>query len=356
MSISALVADIETAVASHSSERRDETLRKVTDLFVGNAPQFKEEQVALFDSVLGRLVKDSDVPARAELSRRLAAVDNAPVNIVESLAADDAIEVAKPILTGSGRLSDAQLAALAAAKSQDHMQAIAGRRSLSEQVTDVLLTRGNAHVARTVAGNASARVSDKGFETLVGLAADDPKVAECVVVRADIPQRHLRTLATIVPEPVRLRLAANNPQLAARIRQAVAQAAQDSVQPVQRDYSRARETVGAIAKAGTLGDESVLQFAKAEQFEEAVVALAALNRLSIDAASRLLVDEPTDTLLIAAKAGGLTWPTAKSLLLMRTAGHSSPQDLEDARLSFMRLKPETAMQGIKLYKLRASRS
>ncbi|HMK80142.1 MAG TPA: DUF2336 domain-containing protein [Xanthobacteraceae bacterium] len=354
MSIAALAADIEAAVASHSSERRNETLRKVTDLFVGNAPQYKEEQVALFDSVLGGLAKETDVSTRAELSQRLAAIDNAPINIVASLAADDAIEVAKPILTGSRRLNDAQLAALAAAKSQDHMQAIAARRSLSEQVTDVLLSRGDARVARTVAGNESARVSEKGFETLVGLAAEDPRVAECVVVRPDIPQRHLRTLAAIVPEPVRLRLAANNPRLAARIREAMAQASQDSAQAKPRDYSRAKETVAAMVKAAALGDEAVLEFAKAEKFEEAVVALAALNRLSIDAASRLLVDEPTDTLLIAAKAGGLSWPTAKSLLLMRTAGHSSPQDLEDARLSFVRLKAETAVQGIKLYKLRAN--
>jgi len=354
MSSALLAADIEAAIASQPNQRRDETLRKVTDLFVGNAPHYKEEQVALFDSVLGGLAKDSDVSTKAELSRRLAAVENAPIKTVERLAADDAIEVAKPILAGSGRLSDAQLAALASAKSQAHMQAIAARKSLSEQVTDVLLTRGDAHVARAVASNETARVSEKGFETLVGLAAEDPKVAECVVARPDIPQRHLKTLAAVVPEPVRLRLAANNPRLAARIREAVAQAAQDSDQPKQRDYSQARETVAAIAKAGTLGDEAVLEFAKGEKFEESVVALAALNRLSIDVASRLLVDEPTDTLLIAAKAGGLTWPTAKALLLIRTAGHSSATDLEDARISFLRLKPETAMQGIKLYKLRAT--
>lgn len=353
MSSAVLAADIEAAIASQPNQRRDETLRKVTDLFVGNAPQYKEEQVALFDSVLGGLAKDSDVSTRAELSRRLAAVENAPVNIVEKLAADDSIEVAKPILTGSGRLSDAQLAALASTKSQAHLQAIAARQSLSEQVTDTLLTRGGADVARAVASNETARVSEKGFETLVGLAAEDPKVAECVVVRSDIPQRHLRTLAAIVPEPVRLRLAANNPRLAARIREAVAQVAQDA-QPKQRDYSQARETVAAVAKAGTLNDEAVLEFAEDEKFEECVVALAALNRLSIEVASRLLLDEPTDTLLIAAKAGGLTWPTAKALLLMRTEGHSSATDIEDARISFLRLKPETAMQGIKLYKLRAS--
>src|SRR5581483_7215835 len=123
--------------------------------------------------------------------------------------------------------------------------------------------RGDGNVARTVAANESARVSDKGYETLLGLAAEDPRVAECIVVRPDIPQRHLKTLAAIVPEPVRLRLAANNPRLAARIREAVAQAAQDS-EPKQRDYSQAKETVAAMMRAGTLNDESVLDLSKDE--------------------------------------------------------------------------------------------
>jgi hypothetical protein len=218
----------------------------------------------------------------------------------------------------------------------------------------VLLTRGDGHVARTVAGNSSARLSESGFDRIADLATRDPRLAECVVARADIPPRHLRTLATLLPEPVRQRLAANNPQLAERIRAAVVQAAEDAAHSVRRDYSSAKETVAAMAKAGTLGDASVMEFAKAEQFEETVVALAALVRLPIAISERLLLTESVDALLIAAKSADLTWPTVKCLLMLRTASHPSPQDIEDARMSFIRLKPETAKQGIKFYKLRAS--
>jgi uncharacterized protein (DUF2336 family) len=354
MSTPSVMSDLENAVASHSAERRTETLRKVTDLFAGGAAQFSEAQVALFDGVIGRLAQDADVTAKTELSARLAAIDNAPVATVERLANDDAIAVAGPILKGSARLSDAQLAALAATRSHDHLQAIAGRRDLGTQVTDALLTHGDGHVARAVAGNSSARLSEGGFDRMAELATRDPRLAESVVARADIPSRHLRTLATLMPEPVRQRLAANNPQLAERIRAAVAQAAEDAAQAVRRDYSSAKEAVAAMAKAGTLGDASVMEFAKAEQFEETVVALAALVRLPIALSERLLLTEPVDTLLIAAKSADLTWPTVKSLLLLRTGSHLSPQDVEDARINFVRLKPETAKQGIKFFKLRAS--
>jgi uncharacterized protein (DUF2336 family) len=354
MSTPSMMSDLENAVASHSAERRTETLRKVTDLFVVGAPKFSAEQVALFDGVIGRLAQDADVAARTELSARLAPIDNAPVAVIEHLANDDAIAVAGPILKGSARLSDAQLTALASIRSHGHLQAIAGRRDLGAHVTDVLLTRGDGHVARTVAGNSSARLSESGFDRIADLATRDPRLAECVVARADIPPRHLRTVATLLPEPVRQRLAANNPQLAERIRVAVIQAAEDAAHSVRRDYSSAKETVAAMAKAGTLGDASVMEFAKAEQFEETVVALAALVRLPIAIAERLLLTESVDTLLIAAKSADLTWPTVKCLLMLRTASHLSPQEIEDARMSFIRLKPETAKQGIKFYKLRAS--
>src|SRR5205085_8936695 len=140
--------------------------------------------------------------AKADVSERLASIENAPPTVVHRLAADDMIDVAGPMLASSNRLSERQLAALAAAKSRRHMMAIAGRRHLSDQVTDTLLGRGDSQVARTVATNAGAALSDKGYDKLADLAASDPSLAECIVVRADIPQRHFRTLVAMAPEAV----------------------------------------------------------------------------------------------------------------------------------------------------------
>jgi len=352
-----LIAELEDALASRSDDKRTQTLQKVTDLFIGNAPNYSEEQVALFDNVIGRLADGSDVSAKAELSGRLASIDNAPINVVRSLAADDLIDVAGPVLAQSNRINDAQLADLAATKGRRHMLAIAGRQDLSEQVTDALLTRSDQHVARAVATNVSARVSEKGYATLVDIAAGDASFAECVVQRQDIPQRHFRTLIALAPEAVQRRLAATNPRLAERIRQAINEAEQEKPKEIQRDYSQAVATIAALAKEGTLVDETVHGFAKDGRFEEAVAALAVLAALPIDAAGRLFTSEPTDTVLIVAKAVGLTWPTAKSLLLLRTSGRSlSPGDLDSAKQNFVRLGPVMAKQGLHRYKSRTVQS
>jgi uncharacterized protein (DUF2336 family) len=348
----ALIADIEDTLASRSTAGRGETLRKVTDLFVNGAETYNAQQVALFDDVIGRLADVTDQAAKVELSERLAGVGNAPANVVGRLAADDAIEVARPVLAQSRRLTEQQLADLAATKGRGHMLAIAGRPTLGSATTDALIRRGDMHVIRTVAGNAGAEVSESGYGSLLDHAASDPRLAECVALRPDIPARHFRTLIAIAPEAVQQRLASTNPRLAERIRQVMAEVAQEKAHAVQRDYTRALQIVFALVQARTLNDETVIEFAKAGQFEESAASLAALGELSIDAAARLLTLEPTDTLLIVARAVDLTWPTARALMLLRPSGHNAPQDIEDAKTNFIRLSPVTAKQGLKFYKQR----
>lgn len=348
-----LLVEVDDAMASRSVARRGDTLRKMTDLFVGGAEQYNDQQVALFDDVLGRLADTTDTTAKAELSQRISTVANAPTNLVERLASDDSFEVAQHILANSTRVSDAKLADLAATKGRRHMLAIAGRRQVSEQITDTLVRRGDPQVVRTVATNVGAKVSDKSYDTLAGMAAADPHLAELVVQRQDIPHRHFRTLIAMAPDAVQQRLASTNPRLAERIRQVIVEA-QEASKPVVRDYTRAKETVGTLAKNKILDDDTVHDFAKADQFEESVVAIAVLCGLAIEPAARLLTSEPISNLLIATRAAELTWPTTKALMLLRTAGHSSPQDIEDARMNFIRLNPVTAKQGLKFYKQRAA--
>jgi uncharacterized protein (DUF2336 family) len=349
-----LIAELDGVMASRRDHRRHDALRKVTDLFVASAPSYSEEQVALFDNVIGRLAVDTDVAAKAELAQRLAPIENAPPDIVRRLADDDTIDVAGPVLAQSKRLKEAHLVDLAATRGRRHMLAIANRRPLGERVTDALLTRRDQQVARTVVTNTGAQVSEQGYATLVDLAAGDPGLAECVVARADIPPRHLRTLIAIAPEPVQRRLAATNPKLAERIRQAIAEAEPEAA---PRDFSRAGEAVKVLADAGALGDEQVQEFARAGQYEETAAALAELVGLPIKLTDRLLSVEPTNTLLIVAKAADLSWPTAKDLLSMRGAGRTpSPQDIENAKQNFFRLKAETARQGVQLYKARAKQN
>ena len=103
---SSLIDDLEDILASKDISRRAEILRRVTDLFVVGSGSFSEDQVELFDDVMGKLLENIERSARAQFGRRLAKLSDAPPNAIRTLASDDSIEVAGPVLLRSERLDD----------------------------------------------------------------------------------------------------------------------------------------------------------------------------------------------------------------------------------------------------------
>ena len=109
---------------------------------------------------------------------------------MRTLARDQSIEVAGPILSRSNRLTDEDLLAIAGDKSQERLLAISKRTTISETVSDVLVTHGNRDVVLSVTRNEGARFSDAGYGKLVDRSIDDEVLAICVSMRKDIPREH----------------------------------------------------------------------------------------------------------------------------------------------------------------------
>src|ERR1700744_3190961 len=190
MSIStstSLILELEEAVTAGSSEKRVETLRRVTDLFLDDADRFNEQQIGVFDDVLVHLIQRIETKALVQLSASLAPVAQAPGKLIGQLARNKEISVAGPILSQSSRLSDDDLIEIARTNGQDHLLAISGRSSLNTGVTDVLIERGDKRVTNTLAGNAGARFSEQGYQTLAKKAEADGDLAERLGRRIDMP-------------------------------------------------------------------------------------------------------------------------------------------------------------------------
>src|ERR1700674_127213 len=125
-----LIAEIEDAVQNGSPDKRADTLRSVTDLFVNGANRLSEAQVALFDQGIGYLIDQIEVKALVELGDRLAPIANAPIDVIIRLAGHDSIAVAGPVLAHSERLTSADLIDIAEAKGQAHLLAMSRRKRI----------------------------------------------------------------------------------------------------------------------------------------------------------------------------------------------------------------------------------
>src|SRR5215467_5408922 len=123
----AFIDELEEALSNGSTERRISTLQRVTDLFVFGSGHFSADHVALFDGVFSRLIADIEISARAALAHRLAAISNAPLNVIRTLAFFDSIHVVVMVLVRSVRSDNATLGENASTKRQQHLLAISRR-------------------------------------------------------------------------------------------------------------------------------------------------------------------------------------------------------------------------------------
>jgi uncharacterized protein (DUF2336 family) len=347
------IADLEDALKSGSPEKRVETLRRITDLFLNDCDRLNEQQVRVFDDVLVHLIQRVEINALAQLSHSLAPVDNAPIEVVRSLARDDEIAVSGPVLSQSNRLTDADLIEIAEAKSQEHLLAISGRKSVNEGVTDVLIRRGDQRVARNLAGNAGAHFSEGGFAALVRNASSDNSLAERLGVRLDIPLRLLKELLARASDIVRSRLlAAAPPEAQEKIQQALAgvsdKVGQEAAGP--RDYTNASREVEKLNRNGKLNEEAVCEFARAGRYEELVAGLSLLCSTPVDVVERVTKSVGFDGLIVLSKAGGLKWATVELILTNRVAFHTVPtSDLAQAKSSFLTLSQANAQRTLRFW-------
>jgi uncharacterized protein (DUF2336 family) len=209
-----LIDQLENALGNKDLARRAEVLRRVTDLFVLRSGSFSDDQIELFDVVMGKLIDNIESAARAQFGSRIAKLPDAPRGVVRVLASDAAIEVAGPLLTHSERVDVETLVDTGKTKSQDHLLAISGRKVLVEAVTDVLVERGNRAVVAATAHNAGAKFSEFGVYTLVRKARDDGDLALCVWSRPDIPRQNLVKLFVDASEAVKNQLVEADPRRA----------------------------------------------------------------------------------------------------------------------------------------------
>ena len=363
----AIADEVEAAIRAGSAEKHLETARRVTDLFLASAEGVNGEQVELFGDVLERLIKTielraiADVSARvalAELSTQLAAVKQAPPSVIRRLAAHDEIAVARPVLTESPRLTQDDLAALAQAKSEQHLLAISGRWWLTEIVTDALLARDYPAVSRRLVNNPGARMSATGFAVVLRQAESDPDLAVETGIRVDLPFELRQRLLQRATEAVRSRLLARAPpHLFEEIRSAIAavSAGADRQMSTARDFASAERTVGALVKNHQLNEPVLAGFARQRKYEETVVALAALSKSAVEVIRPLMQSLRDDGILVPCRVVGLKWDTVSAVLNSRFAsGTMAPHELAGARDQYAKLTLENAQRLLRFWQVRST--
>ena len=320
------IAELERTIRHASPDKRLETLRAITKLFLDNAARLGEDKVDVFDDVFDSLLNNIEISGLTELSESLAPVENAPRKVIRRLANDSEIKVATPVLTQSPRLTSDDLVAVAQTKSQAHLLAISRRAELAQPATDILIQRGNSDVIHNLARNTSARFSEDGLSTLFERAAQDNRIAAALSTRPDVP-----------PEVFRSSLSR----------------AVERMETQSRSFATAQRLVITMKQEGQLGDDALYRFATANRRNEIVAALSVLSSLKHELIETLVDADEPGGLLIVCRAIGITWHPISAILKMRCGEEGlGPEKLLRAHSDFGNLSKPTAERVLRFWQVR----
>ena len=351
-----LLDELQAALSHGTVARRVETLRRVTDLFVGNAVDYSDDHIRVFDDVFECLIEQIETSARALLADRLAPIPAAPPKIIRTLALDEVIEVAGPVLTKSERLDEATLIEIARTRGQAHLKAISLRRVLSEALTDVLVTRGNEDVVQSTVSNPGARLSEEGLTDLVTRAERDDDLATCIGLRPNLPRHHYLKLVAKASMSVRRKLEAAHPELADEVSSVVQEAAQRvRAAATTRQTEMARALVKSLHEDGRLTEFQITTFAEQGKFDETNAGLAALAGVAVETAETMMVESRTEGVMILAKVAGMQWSSVRAIIAMREKlSGSSPADMLALRDTYEALRSSTAQQVLRFQRMQSA--
>ncbi len=319
---------IEEKLRNSDPEKRQNTLRALTDLFLSAAPQLDEDGVEVFDNVFDVALESPSVDTLTDISVRMAPVPNAPSRLIRRLAHDSEIAVAGPVLSQSPRLSESDLCDIARAKGNAHLLAISTRQHLTSPVTDILIDRGDNEVARTVAGNETAKLSDQGLTRLLERAETDETIGAGVYGRPDLS-----------PDAIKAALA----RAAAR-----SEETNDRVAAAQRHCIT-------LKQGNELTESRIVTFAEEKKYEEAVAAISLLSNLKFYYLENMMHGQRLGGLTLVCKSLGFNMGTMTALWNLVAARNGATRDeVQNARKDFLSVSRDVAQRVVRFWQVRQS--
>lgn len=299
------------------SEKRLALLRGVADLYFARtvSPTLAEEY--LFTEITTTVMRKLAPSQRPQVSDALCDSDRLPHDLAMTLASDADIAIARPILSRSPVLREADILRLAQASSDDHLEAIATRPTLSSRITDVLIDRGSNKVLRTVSGNAGAEVSETGLRRLVDRARHDDELCLSLADRGDLTPAVLEQLEAIVCERAEQQGGDHAGDAIAALR-ARAQALISEELGKRRANISSTERIIAAIDAKTLSvDEGLTPLLDGGRLLDVATVVAHLLRFERNFIFQQIAAGDLNTVLLAFRALDISFENLQATLLLR---------------------------------------
>ena len=232
---------------------RDEIYVAVASLFRAQGARLSERERELTREILRRLTLDVEMAVRIALAERLADDEDAPLDLI-LLLCDDKIEVARPVILRSRKLTDAEILRFVADATAAHQAAVAERPNIGVPVCDLLARSDVETVLVALVRNATARIGEAAFSTLVEKSKKIETLQSPLAHRADLPMELGKRMCGWVSDALKTHITESFAIPVKKIEPVIqqARAAVQSETPSADGNDNARRLIDKLSSAGQL--------------------------------------------------------------------------------------------------------
>ncbi len=303
---------------------RSQLTHAISDLFLSESERLTEHERALMQDVLGKLITSIEIDVRASLAEALMRT-NIGFPELERMLANDAIEVARPILEKSQVLADIDLIAIIKQRTDEHRLAIAMRNLVSESVTDALVQNAGNDVLETLLRNPNAIISRRAMEYLVAESKRQDRFQEPLVLRNDLPLDLAHKMYWWVAAALRRKIISNftidENQLDVMLQQATRHALIDHSDD-QSVQARAMRLAYELHESGELNDLMLIKLLRQNRLTLFIAGLATMGQIGYSTAWRIVTDTGFDSPVVLARAINMSRQSLTDMLLLLNAART----------------------------------
>jgi uncharacterized protein (DUF2336 family) len=333
---------------------REEIYLAVASLYRIQDTGLNNRERELMREILRRLTRDVEMAIRIALAERLADDSTAPHDLI-LLLVDDSIEVARPLILRSPLLTEKDALRLIAEASTGHLEAVAGRAHIGIPITNALVNCDSESVLVALVRNATARISETAYQTLVERSRAITGLQEPLVRRADLPVELANSMCAWVSDALKIHIA-NNYELASKridiaLTEAVEGLSHAAAGPKDPPADSAQKLIDKLAASGQLKAGFLMRVLSQGQIDLFDLAFSRLLHIDLQRFRHIFYEQGVSRVALACRAAGIDKSVFATVFnLSRQARHETPSlgrtDMDEAEAVFSRFTRTSALDEL----------
>jgi uncharacterized protein (DUF2336 family) len=318
------------AMNPKSGASREEIYLAVASLYRIQGAGLNQRERDLMREILRRLTLDVEMAIRVALAQRLAEDTTAPHDLI-LLLVDDKIEVARPLILHSPLLTETDVLRLIAHADLGHLEAVAGRPNIGTPVTDELARSNHESVLVALVRNATARISQSTYKTLVEKSRALTELQEPLVRRTDLPPELATNMCEWVSDALKSFIATHYQMPPQAVKAALADAVKmvkgASPAPSDQPADSAQKLIDKLSGSGQLKTGFLMRVLSQGQMDLFELAFSRLLGMELDAFRGAFYDGGARAVALSCRAVGIDRAVFATVFNLSRQGRRMPMQL-----------------------------